>query len=88
LASPLLIKAEAQLRIEHCLLSRSGRADQVRAFVSHPQSFGQCRQWLAQHFSRRPQVEAASNAQAAQLARRDGHKAAIGRAASPPSTTV
>ncbi|MFQ5665669.1 MAG: prephenate dehydratase [Candidatus Binatia bacterium] len=81
-ASPLTIKAEVLLAIEQCLLSRSGRPDRVRQILSHPQSLGQCRQWLAAHFAGVPQVEAASNAQAAELARRDARRAAIaGRAA-------
>jgi len=76
-SSPLAIKAEVLLRIEQCLLSSSGRADRIRRIVSHPQSLGQCRQWLAQHFPSVPQVEAGSNAQAAELARRDGRVAAL-----------
>ena len=76
-SSPLTIKAEVSLRIEHSLLSRSGRAQQIRQIVSHHQSLGQCRQWLALHFPGIPQVGAASNAQAAEMARRDGHIAAI-----------
>jgi chorismate mutase/prephenate dehydratase len=80
--SPLSIKAEVLLRVEQCLLSRSARRDGVRQIVSHPQSLGQCRQWLAQHFPGVPQVEVASNAQAAQVARRNARVAAIaGRAA-------
>jgi chorismate mutase/prephenate dehydratase len=81
-SSPLAIKAEVLLDIEQCLLSRSGRAYRLRRIVSHPQSFGQCRQWLAQHFPAVPHVEVASNAQAAALARGDARTAAIaGRAA-------
>lgn len=76
-SSPLVIKAELLLRIEQCLLSRSGRGEQIKRIVSHPQSFGQCRQWLAAHFLGVPQDEVASNAQAAELAWRDGHLAAI-----------
>ena len=75
--SPLTIKAEVQLRIEQCLLSRSGRREPIRRIVSHPQSFGQCRHWLQQNFPGTPQVEAASNAHAAQLAARDASVAAI-----------
>src|SRR5262249_51632980 len=75
--STLAIKNEVQLRIEHCLLSREGRADRVRRIVSHPQSFGQCRQWLIEHFPGVPQVEAGSNAHAAELAGRDARVAAI-----------
>ena len=79
--SPLTIKAEVQLRIEMCLLSRNGGGRPQR-IVSHPQSLGQCRQWLAQHFPGVPQVEVASNARAAEMASRDARIAAIaGRAA-------
>ncbi len=76
-ASPLVIKAEVQLRIEQCLLSRDGRTTRLRRIVSHPQSLGQCRQWLAKHFPHTPQVEVASNARAAELASRDARTAAI-----------
>jgi chorismate mutase/prephenate dehydratase len=76
-SSPLAIKAEVQLRIRHCLLSRSGHADRVHRIVSHPQSLAQCRQWLAQHFPGVPQAEVASNAQAAALASRNARTAAI-----------
>ncbi len=76
-SSPLTIKAEVQLRIEQCLLSRSGRADRIRRIVSHPQSLGQCRQWLAQHFPAVPQEPVASNAQAAEIASRDARAAAL-----------
>ncbi len=75
--SPLRIKAEILLRIDQCLMSKSGRRESVKRIVSHPQSLGQCRQWLAQHFPRVPQEEAASNAHAAEIAKRDGKAAAI-----------
>jgi chorismate mutase / prephenate dehydratase len=75
--SPLTIKAEVLLRIEQCLLSKSGERARVRRIVSHPQSLAQCRGWLAQHFAGVPQVEAASNARAAELASRDARVAAI-----------
>ncbi len=76
-ASPLSIKAEIQLRIEQCLLSQSGQLDRVRRVVSHTQSLGQCRQWLAQHLPGIALEEAGSNAQAAAVAARDARAAAI-----------
>jgi len=76
-SSPLTIKAEIQLRIEQCLLSRNRRRDRIQRVVSHPQSFGQCRHWLQQHLPGVPLVEVASNAHAAELARRNAHVAAI-----------
>lgn len=75
--STLTIKAEVQLRIEHCLLSRSGKPERIASIVSHPQSFGQCRQWLRQHYGQVPLIEATSNAAAAENARRDPKLAAI-----------
>ena len=76
-ASPLTIKAEVLLRVEQCLLSKNGDGRHMRRIVSHPQSLAQCRRWLAEHHPGVPQVEAASNAQAAELASRDAHVAAI-----------
>jgi chorismate mutase/prephenate dehydratase len=76
-SSNLVVKAEILLRIEQCLMSRSGNAARVKRIVSHPQSIGQCRQWLAQHFPRVPLEEAASNAHAAEIARHDAKAAAI-----------
>lgn len=75
--SSLTIKSEILLRVEQCLLSRSGRADQIRRIVSHPQSLGQCRQWLAANFPDVTLVEASSNAKAAEMASEDPHTAAI-----------
>jgi chorismate mutase/prephenate dehydratase len=75
--SNLRVKAEILLRIDQCLMSKSGGADRVKRIVSHPQSLGQCRQWLAQHFPRVLQEEAASNAHAAEIAKRDAKAAAI-----------
>ena len=75
--SPLTIKAEVLLRIEQCLLSKTGDAKRFRRIVSHPQSLGQCRSWLAQHYPDVPQVETASNARAAELAHNDPRVAAI-----------
>ncbi len=83
--SSLIIKTELLLRVEQCLMSRSGRPAEVKRIISHPQSLAQCRQWLAHHFAAVPQSEAASNAQAAAAAAKDRHVAAIaGRIAAEP----
>ncbi|MBI4516906.1 MAG: prephenate dehydratase [Deltaproteobacteria bacterium] len=76
-ASPLTIKAEVLLRIDHYLLSRSGRADQVQRIISHAQSFGQCRHWLAEHLPAVSLEEVSSNAKAAAEAAREPGTAAI-----------
>lgn len=76
-SSPLTIKAERLLRIDHYLMSRNGRAAATQRIVSHAQSLAQCRQWLADHFPGVPQEEVSSNAKAAAEAARDPHTAAI-----------
>lgn len=75
--SSATIKAEIQLRVEHCLLSRSGRAEEVRTILGHPQALAQCRKWLAQHYPGLPQVETSSTAAAAERARSEASSAAI-----------
>jgi chorismate mutase/prephenate dehydratase len=77
IASPLSIKAEVLLRVDHCLLAADADPKRVRRIVSHPQSLAQCRAWLAQHFPGVPLAEVASNAVAAALARRQRGTAAI-----------
>ena len=77
ISSPLSIKAEVLLRIDHCLLAKVADARRVRRIVSHPQSLAQCRTWLAQHFPGVPVEEVASNAAAAALAARHAGTAAI-----------
>jgi chorismate mutase/prephenate dehydratase len=77
LSSPLTIKGEVLLRIDHYLLSRSGRAEQVQRIVSHGQSLAQCRRWLAEHFPGVRQEEVSSNAKAAATAARHAGIAAI-----------
>lgn len=76
-SSPLTIKAELSLRIDHCLLARKASARAPQRIVSHPQSLAQCRGWLAQHHPDVPLVEVASNAAAAGLAAKQAGTAAI-----------
>lgn len=78
--SDLKICAEIFLDIHHNLLSRSGRAGDVKKVVSHPQALAQCRGWLATHFASVPVEEVASTAHAAIRASEDGSLAAISSA--------
>jgi len=71
---------EFRLPISACLLSRSGRLDDVERVASHPQPLAQCRGWLDRHLQGVPRVETASTAAAARLAAEDGSIAAIGSA--------
>ncbi|GIW44713.1 MAG: prephenate dehydratase [Candidatus Binatia bacterium] len=75
--SALTIKAELQLRVEHCLLARVSRLEDVQVVVAHPQALAQCRLWLQAHLPRVPQAEAPSTAAAAQRAQKERGVAAV-----------
>jgi chorismate mutase/prephenate dehydratase len=82
IASPLTIKAEVLLRIDHCLFAKHAEPQRIQRIVSHPQSLAQCRGWLAQHLPGVPLAEVASNAvAAAEAAQRAGTAAIAGRSA-------
>jgi chorismate mutase/prephenate dehydratase len=75
--SDLKINAEILLGISHDLLSRSGRLEEVRKVVSHPQALAQCRKWLEENLPDIPLVDVASTALAAQMAAEDETAAAV-----------
>jgi chorismate mutase/prephenate dehydratase len=78
--SELQICGEIFLDIHHNLLSRSGRAQDVRRVISHPQALAQCRGWVTAHFPQITVEEVASTAHAAIAAKNDGSVAAISSA--------
>ncbi len=74
--SPLVICAEVLLKISHSLVAKGPRR-QIRTVYSHPQVFGQCRQWLERHLPQVELVEVSSTATAAERAARHRFAAAI-----------
>jgi chorismate mutase/prephenate dehydratase len=75
--SDLTLCGEAVLRIGYHLLSKSGRLEDVRRVVSHPQGLAQCRGWLDAHLPGVERSESASTAAAARLASQDDGVAAL-----------
>ena len=72
------ICGEVLLRIQHCLLTgRETDAKGIRRIVSHQQSLGQCRHWLADNFPAIEKVSVSSNAEAARIAASEPGVAAI-----------
>lgn len=72
------IIAERVVPIEHKLLVKKGvSASSINTIASHKQSLAQCRKWLSANFPGVKQIECASNAEAAKLARSDENTAAI-----------
>ncbi len=74
--SPLHICAQVLLKIEHNLVAKIPRAKIARLY-SHPQVFGQCRNWLHEHMPEVELVEVGSTSAAAELATRSKDAGAI-----------
>ncbi|SPE63316.1 P-protein (Includes: Chorismate mutase; Prephenate dehydratase) [Verrucomicrobia bacterium] len=74
--SELKIVAQIVLPVQHCLLSR-GRRSEIKKLYAHPQSFGQCRDWVRTNLPKVEVVETSSNARSADLAAKEKGAAAI-----------
>lgn len=74
--SELKICAQILLKIENNLIAKTPRTD-IKKVYSHPQVFGQCRQWLRHNLPEVDLVEVSSTTRAAELASREPHSAAL-----------
>ena len=74
--SDLRICAQLALRIEHHLMANVPRAA-IRRVYSHPQVFGQCRQWLRVNLPDADQIDVASTARAGEMAAQSADAAAL-----------
>lgn len=72
----LKICGEICIRIQHVLMARPG-TKKIEKIYSHPQAFGQCRQWLLRHYPGVRQVESYSTSHGAELAAKEKGAAAI-----------
>lgn len=77
ISSELQVIAEIMLEISHNLMSRSGKIEDIRKIVSHPQPLAQCRHWLEENLPEMPLLDVSSTAAAAQMAAEDDAVAAI-----------
>ena len=75
--SPLKICAQILLPIENALMANIPRSDITRLY-SHPQVFGQCRDWIHKHFPAAELVEVSSTTRAAAMATQESGAAALG----------
>ena len=75
--SPLRICAQVLLRIENAIMSNCAKED-IKVIYSHPQVFGQCRNYLNRHFPSVDLVECSSTTKAAEIAARTPKSAAMG----------
>ena len=78
LSTPAKICGEVMLPIRQCLMARGRSLSAIRKVYSHAQSLAQCQQWLARKLPAAERIAVVSNAEAARLAARERHAAAIG----------
>lgn len=76
-ATRLTIMREIRLPIRHCLLSAGKELAGIKQVYAHPQSLGQCRNWLRTHLPHAGLVAQPSNSRAAEVAAREPAGAAI-----------
>lgn len=74
--SQLSICAQILMKIENHLAAKVAKAD-IRKLYSHPQVFGQCRNWLRQNLPHADLVEVSSTPRAAELAAADPQAGAL-----------
>ncbi|HTY23954.1 MAG TPA: prephenate dehydratase [Desulfomonilaceae bacterium] len=77
MTSRIGICGEISLRIRHALMNLSGKTEDIRLVVSHPQALAQCRQWLNRRLPEIPVQETSSTAKAAEMTLRDSGTAAV-----------
>lgn len=73
--SPLKICAQILLRIENGLMASIPR-EEIKTLYSHPQVFGQCRDWILRNFPHADLVEVSSTTKAAEIAHNNASQGA------------
>lgn len=73
--SPLRICAQILLKIENGLMAAIPR-EEIKTLYSHPQVFGQCKNWILRQFPDADLVEVSSTTKAAALAKERAHEGA------------
>ena len=77
LMTPLNIVEEKQVRISLSLLSQNSDISKIKKIYSHPQSIGQCREWLKANLPKAETVTVASTTVAAEYAAVEPDSAAV-----------
>ncbi len=77
LQTPAKVCGEVMLQVHHCLMSRQPDKAGVKRVYSHPQSLGQCRNWLNANLPKVERIAVSSNSEAARLAAEQPDSAAV-----------
>ncbi len=82
LQTAAMVCGEVTVQVHHCLMSHQTDKARVKRVYSHPQSLGQCRNWLNANLPQVERIAVSSNSEAARLAGEQADSAAVaGRAA-------
>ncbi|RMF96550.1 MAG: prephenate dehydratase [Candidatus Schekmanbacteria bacterium] len=73
----LKITGEIFLKINHNLMNITGKAEDIKTIVSHPQPIAQCREWLTKNMPSVKIETVSSTSMAAKIASKDKTKGAI-----------
>ncbi len=76
ISTDLMICGEIYLHVKHMLMV-SNECKEVKKVYAHPQSLGQCRQWLLKHYPSADLIEVSSNSAGSQKVLEDNTAAAI-----------
>jgi chorismate mutase / prephenate dehydratase len=76
-AGDLLVRAEFELEVSQCLLTRAANLVSIERVYSHPQPLGQCRLWLAKNLGTAQLVQSSSTSAAVREALADPRGAAV-----------
>ncbi|MBC6414689.1 MAG: prephenate dehydratase [Chromatiales bacterium] len=80
MSNDIKIIGESELRINHCLLTKQSRVEDIQKVYGHSQSLAQCRNWLSAHLPDSVQINVESSSQAIQKLNEDYPAAAIASA--------
>ncbi len=75
--SDLKIVSEMELKISHTLSTTESDIKNIKKVYSHPQSFGQCKNWILNNLKSAELIEVPSNSLAAEIASKESGTAAI-----------
>jgi len=75
--STLTICGEVFTEVNHNLMNKSGKSEDIKTIYSHPQAIAQCKGWLSKKGTDVTIVESPSTARAAEIASKDFSAAAI-----------
>ena len=67
-ASDVKIQAEIDVKVEHCLISKTSNIKKIKHIISHPQALAQCQKYILENFDENIDLISANSTAAAGMA--------------------